>query len=198
MKPESPSLSDKAMRRVSTAASAAWVLWLAALPVGAEQTHAALTLEQLRGQIEEHIAQPKFSAAIWGSKIVSLDTGKTVFDHHSDRLMSPASNTKLYTGALALDQLGGDYRIVTPVYATGKISRSGTLHGDLVIVGHGDPSWNVRRLGTNFWAVFEPFVALLTNAGVRRVNGDIIADATFFRGQPTGSSWTIDDLRDSD
>jgi D-alanyl-D-alanine carboxypeptidase/D-alanyl-D-alanine-endopeptidase (penicillin-binding protein 4) len=171
---------------------------LAANPAGGQETNAARTLAQLREQIEAHLAQPKFSAALWGIKLVSFDTGKLVFEHHADRLMSPASNSKLYTGALALDRLGGDYQISTPVYATGKISHSGTLHGDLVIVGHGDPSWNARRLGTNFWAIFEPFVTLLTNAGVRRISGDVLADATFFRGQPTGSGWTIDDWREGE
>lgn len=172
----------------------AWLLWVTVIALHAQEANAPRTMEQLRGQIEAHLAQPKFSAALWGIKIVSLDSGKTIFEHHADRLMSPASNSKLYTSALALDRLGGDYRFETPVYAAGKISHSGTLHGDLVIVGQGDASWNARRLGTNFWTAFEPFVAILTNAGVRRVNGDLIADATFFRGQPTGSGWAIDDL----
>jgi D-alanyl-D-alanine carboxypeptidase/D-alanyl-D-alanine-endopeptidase (penicillin-binding protein 4) len=173
----------------------AGVFCLPANQSGGQETNAALTVEQLREQVETHLAQPKFSSAIWGVKIVSLDTGKTLFEHHADRLMSPASNSKLYTAALALDQLGGDYRISTPVYATGKINGSGALHGDVVVAGRGDPSWNSRRLGTNFWAIFEPFVAVITNAGVRQIKGNVIADATLFKGQPMGSGWTIDDLR---
>lgn len=159
---------------------------------------ATLTLSQLRTQMEAYLGQPKFSAAIWGVKIVSLDSGKVLFEHHADRLMSPASNTKLYTGALGLDRLGGDYRFATPVYAAGKISASGTLRGDLLVVGQGDPSWNQRRLGTNFWTAFEPFVAVLNQAGVQRVDGDIIVDATYFRGPPTGSGWLIDDLQEGE
>ncbi|MGA2247636.1 MAG: D-alanyl-D-alanine carboxypeptidase/D-alanyl-D-alanine-endopeptidase [Verrucomicrobiota bacterium] len=164
------------------------------LAARAQEPAPARTVEQLREQIERHLAQPKFSAAVWGIKIVSLDSGRTLFEDHGDRLMSPASNTKLYTGALGLDVLGGDYRFATPVYAVGNISRSGTLRGNLVVVGQGDPTWNQRRLGTNFWTIFEPFITILTNAGVRRIHGDVIADATFFRGPSTGSSWTIDDL----
>lgn len=177
---------------------AALLFFCAACLLRAQETNAARTLDELRSQLAAHLEQPKFSAATWGVKIVSLDSGKIIFEQHADRLMSPASNSKLYTGALGLDRLGGDYRFAMPVYATGKISDAGMLRGDLVVVGHGDPSWNARRLGTNFWTVFEPFVTILTNAGVRRVSGDVIADATFFRGQPTGSSWTIDDLRDGE
>ena len=169
--------------------------WGTALSVIAQETNALMTLQQLREQIAAHLAQPKFSGALWGVKIISLASGQTVFADHADRLMSPASNSKLYTGALSLDRLGGNYRIETPIYATGKIGHGGTLHGDLIVVGHGDPSWNEQLRGTNFWAVFEPFARVLTSVGVHRVDGDLVADATFFPGQPTGSGWLIDDLR---
>ena len=167
----------------------------AAAELRAQETSAARTVAQLGNQMEAHLGQPKFSAAIWGVKVVSLDSGKVLFEHHADRLLSPASNSKLYTGALGLDRLGGDYRFATPVYAAGTISESGTLRGNLIVAGRGDPSWNERRLGTNFWTAFEPFVAILSQAGVHQVTGDLIADATYFRGPPTGSGWLIDDLQ---
>ena len=176
----------------------AWVAvaaWLVAYPAPGQGTNGIPTLAGLREQIAAHLAQPRFSGALWGVKIVSLDTGKTLFESHADRLLSPASNCKLFTAALALDRFGGDYRISTPIYATARPARSGAVHGDLIIVGHGDPTWNARRFGTNFWDIFEPFVSALTNAGVRRVSGDLIADATFFRGEPTASSLTIDDFQ---
>ena len=175
---------------------AAWLFFGAAIVLCAQEIHGLRTVEQLREQIAAHLAQPKFSAATWGIKIVSLDSGKTVFEQHADRLMSPASNSKLYIAALGLDRLGGDYRLATRVYATGAIAGSGVLHGNLIVVGQGDSSWNEQRLGSNFWTRFEPFVAILSHAGVRRVTGDLIADATFFRGPPTGSGWAVDDLRD--
>jgi D-alanyl-D-alanine carboxypeptidase/D-alanyl-D-alanine-endopeptidase (penicillin-binding protein 4) len=170
----------------------------ASLAVRAQEAAPIRSLAQLRQQLQADVSQPKFSAALWGIKVVSLTSGKTVFDYHADRLMSPASNTKLYTSALGLSLLGGDYRFVTPIYATGKINRAGTLQGDLVVVGHGDPSWNERRLGTNFWTVFEPFIASATHAGIRRIQGNVLADATCFRGSPTGSSWTFEDLAEGE
>jgi D-alanyl-D-alanine carboxypeptidase len=146
----------------------------------AQQTNNIQTLAELRERIQTQLAQPRFDGAIWGVKIISLDSGQTIFEDHADRLMSPASNSKLYTGALALDKFGGDYQIVTPIYATAKPNRFGTVHGNLIIAGHGDPSWNARRFGTNFGDIFEPFVSALTHAGVRRVTGDLIADGSFF------------------
>ncbi|MBW8863543.1 MAG: D-alanyl-D-alanine carboxypeptidase/D-alanyl-D-alanine-endopeptidase, partial [Verrucomicrobia bacterium] len=158
----------------------------------------ALTLDELRAQLTAQVEQPRFSGALWGIKIVGLDSGKVIFEHHADRLMSPASNSKLYPGALALDRLGADYHIITPLLATAKPDADGTLHGDLVISGRGDPSWNARHAGTNFWDVFTPFVAALTNAGVHHITGDLVGDTTFFRSPPSGGSWTVDDLADSE
>ena len=181
-----------------TVAGTAFAFWLATNWVTGQGTDGLQTLARLQGEIAAHLAQPRFSGALWGVKIVSLDTGKTLFESHADRLLSPASNCKLFTGALALDRFGGDYRIATPIYATARPNRSGTIHGDLIIVGHGDPTWNARRFGTNFWDIFEPFVSALTNAGVRRVTGGLIADATCFRGEPTASSLMIDDFQNGE
>ena len=129
---------------------------------------AVRSVEELRAQLEAHVTQPRFKAALWGVKIVSLDTGRTLFEHHGDRLLSPASNSKLYAGALVLDQLGGDYRIVTPIFAAGKPDRAGTVAGDVVVSGRGDPSWKARgaskESGKDFWSTFAPLVAVLEQA----------------------------------
>lgn len=165
-----------------------------ATPTRAQSAKAAGSLEELRAQIEQHIRQPRFDGALWGIKIASLATGKTIFESHADRLMSPASNSKLYAAALALDTLGGDYQFVTPILATAKTDPAGVLRGDLIISGRGDPSWKA----TNFWDNFTPFIEVLAKAGVRRVTGDLIADNTFFKAPMAGSGWCAEDLEDSE
>ena len=169
------------------------VLFLAAT-ASAQPTNFAATLANLRMQLDTHLNQPRFDGAVWGVKIASLTTGKIIYEHHAARLMSPASNSKLYPGALALTTFGGDYQITTPIFSTAKIDRSGTVRGDLIVSGRGDPSWKK----TNFWENFAPFVAALKNAGVRRVTGDLVADNTFFRGEPYGGSWAVADLTDAE
>ena len=67
---------------------------------------------QFRKQVAEHIAQPKFAAAMWGVKIVSLDSGRTLFETNANKLLKPASNAKVFTGALALDVFGPDRKSV--------------------------------------------------------------------------------------
>ncbi|HUR58434.1 MAG TPA: D-alanyl-D-alanine carboxypeptidase, partial [Opitutaceae bacterium] len=56
----------------------------------------AASLDELRAQLEAHVTQPRFSGALWGVKVMSLDTGRVWYEHHADRLLSPASNSKLY------------------------------------------------------------------------------------------------------
>jgi D-alanyl-D-alanine carboxypeptidase/D-alanyl-D-alanine-endopeptidase (penicillin-binding protein 4) len=172
------------------------LFWIATNPAGASETYGATTISNLADRIEADISAPRFHGALWGVKVVSLDTGKTVFESHPDRLMSPASNSKLYTAAMALDHFGSDYRIVTPILAAAKPDAEGTLNGDLIIAGRGDPSWNARHFGTNFWNIFLPFVTALSNAGVRHVTGDLLGDATFFQSPRSGSGWDAEDLEE--
>jgi D-alanyl-D-alanine carboxypeptidase/D-alanyl-D-alanine-endopeptidase (penicillin-binding protein 4) len=160
----------------------------------AQPTNFARSLPELRAQLDAQLNQPRFSGALWGVKIVSLDTRKILYENHADRLMSPASNSKLYAGALALDTFGGDYRFVTPIFATTKPDETGVIRGDLIISGRGDPSWKAK----NFPDIFTPFVAALTNAGVRQITGDLVADTTFFHGPPNGGSWCVEDLSDGE
>ena len=174
------------------------LLSLCLLPgaVRAQPVAAAGSVEELRARLDAHLNQPRFSGALWGVKIVSLDTGRTLYEHHADRLLSPASNSKLYTAALALDRLGGDYRMITPILATARPDSAGRVRGDVIVSGRGDPSWKSGPGRKNFWEIFEPFVAALAQAGVRRIAGDIVADATYFQSRPSGAGWTVDDLND--
>src|SRR6185295_14211143 len=113
-------------------------------------------------------------------KIVSLDTGKLIFEHNPQKYFSPASNAKLYTAALALEKLGPDYRIKTSLYSMAKPDASGTLKGDLIIYGRGDPTMAARLNGGDYFKGLEPLVSQLVIAGVKRIEGDLIGDESYF------------------
>jgi len=162
----------------------------------AQQTAAAPeSLESLRSRLLAQISQPRFAPAAWGVKVVSLETGKTLFDHNSDKYFNPASNAKLYTVALALDRLGPDYRIKTSLYSRVRPDAAGTLKGDLTIYGRGDPAMAARLNDGDYYKPLEPLAAVLMNAGVRRIEGDLIGDESYFTGPPLGSGWNWDDLQ---
>lgn len=154
-----------------------------------------LRAASLQEQVTSFVTQPRFEGAIWGVKVVSLDSGATLAEFQPRVRQSPASNTKLYAGAVALDALGSDYRIRTPLLATTAVQADGTLPGDLVISGRGDPSWGWREAKPEFWSIFTPFLAALQHAGVKHIRGDVVADATWLRQPPDGESWTVDDMR---
>jgi D-alanyl-D-alanine carboxypeptidase/D-alanyl-D-alanine-endopeptidase (penicillin-binding protein 4) len=95
----------------------AGVVFAAIAAVGQEAKGPA-TVAELRERLAGHVNEARFAAAMWGVKVVSVDTGKTLFEHNAQKLFSPASNSKLYTVALALDRLGADYRITKFCRAT--------------------------------------------------------------------------------
>jgi len=165
------------------------------VPVHSEQTAQPETIESLRLRIASHISQPRFAAAQWGIKIVSLDTGKLIFEHNPQKYFSPASNAKLYTAALALERLGADFRIKTSLFSTSRPNASGTLKADLIVYGRGDPTMAARLNGGDYFKGLDPLITQLVNAGVRRIEGDLIGDESYFAGPPFGSGWEWDDLQ---
>lgn len=162
-------------------------------PAGQSAAAQPETLDSLRARINAHISQPRFAPAAWGISIVSLDTGATVFEHNGGKYFSPASNAKLYSVALALDRLNADFRISTSLYAAARPDALGTLKGDLVIYGRGDPTFAARLNGGDYYKALEPLAASLAAAGVRRVEGDLVGDESYFTGPPFGSGWEWDD-----
>ncbi|HEY3520323.1 MAG TPA: D-alanyl-D-alanine carboxypeptidase/D-alanyl-D-alanine-endopeptidase, partial [Rhodanobacteraceae bacterium] len=144
--------------------------------------------------IAAFIAQPRFVHAIWGIDVVSLDSGVTLYRHDFDTLFLPASNAKLYTAALALQTLGADASFSTTLYATAAPGGGGTLSGDLILQGRGDPSLGEADVSAE-WA--DRFAEALAARGVRRVRGDLVADDTFFSGPLFGGGWEALDLQNA-
>lgn len=154
---------------------------------------ASAPTQALAADIDAYIAQPQFARADWGIAVRSLDTGKILYEHNADRLFVPASNAKLFTAALALARLGSATRIATTLYATSThVSAKGVLHGDLILYGRGDPSLGLKDVSPD-WA--DRLAAALAERGVKRVEGNLIADATYFSGTPIGGGWEANDLQ---
>jgi D-alanyl-D-alanine carboxypeptidase/D-alanyl-D-alanine-endopeptidase (penicillin-binding protein 4) len=156
------------------------------------------TLEELRARIREILARPEFAASRLSLKVASLDTGRVLFEQDAGKWMQPASNMKLYTVAAALDRLTPDFRFVTSVYAPARPDASGTVRGDLVIYGRGDPSYAVRfnpEGDTSYTRAIDELAEQITSAGVHRVEGDLIGDESYFAGSPLSPGWEWDDLQ---
>jgi serine-type D-Ala-D-Ala carboxypeptidase/endopeptidase (penicillin-binding protein 4) len=167
-------------------------------PVATPTPAAPQTLEELRARIREILSRPEFASSRVALKIASLDTGRVLFEQDAGKWMQPASNMKLYTVAAALDRLTPDYRFITSVYAPARPDAAGTVRGDLVVYGRGDPTFAVRfnpEGNTDYSLAIDALAADIYAAGVRRVEGDLVGDESYFTGSPIPPGWEWDDLQ---
>lgn len=144
---------------------------------------------QLAAELEQAIAAPGWDEDRWSVLVVSLDAGDTLFNHRSDRSLAPASNMKLFTTAAALQFLRPDYRYSTFLTAVGPVE-GGVLRGDLYVYGTGDPTLSDRFFDTKT-AVWEALADSLLAAGIHRIEGDVVGDASYFTGPATGRGWEL-------
>ncbi|MDE2731126.1 MAG: D-alanyl-D-alanine carboxypeptidase/D-alanyl-D-alanine-endopeptidase [Bacteroidota bacterium] len=129
--------------------------------------------------------------AWWGVMIADAATGEILYQHNPDRSFMPASVTKLFTTAAALEQLGPDFRYETRLYLDGTL-REGLLEGDLIVRGAGDPS--IGTPGPDHMALFDTWADSLAALGVKQIRGNIIGDDQIFDDPPLGADWGWDDL----
>jgi D-alanyl-D-alanine carboxypeptidase/D-alanyl-D-alanine-endopeptidase (penicillin-binding protein 4) len=164
---------------------------------------AAAAENKLASKIDKLLADPEVARGMWGIEVVSLDTGKTLYQQNQEKLFTPASNTKLFTTAAALARIGPDYKFRTTVESSATLDKYGRISGDLVLVGRGDPNLSGRvlpyRMHTerNIASIqsLDSLADQLVQKGLKYVDGDIVADDTYYPFERYGEGWTQDDLR---
>ena len=147
--------------------------------------------EQLRRDLQSIFTDSAVDHAVWSVSVQSLKQGGTLYSLNPSRMLTPASNQKLITSAVAADRLGWDYRYTTKIYATGALT-DGDLDGDLVVVSNGDPTINPRH--PERWGAFDAWAKQLYAKGIRRVGGQLIGDDNAFAEPGYGFGWAWDDL----
>ncbi len=146
----------------------------------------------LRDSINQILMEGTTPNAIWAVRILKTGDGTPVYDRNGYTSLVPASNTKLYTTAAALAQLGPDFRYRTGLYAHGPVV-DGVLHGPLVVQGSGDPVIGGRFTDGDITQTFRAWADSLKNVGITRIEGDIVGDDDVFDDVPLGFSWSWDD-----
>jgi D-alanyl-D-alanine carboxypeptidase/D-alanyl-D-alanine-endopeptidase (penicillin-binding protein 4) len=132
--------------------------------------------------------------------VVDLDSGRTIYERNANHFFIPASNAKLFTTALALRRLGPDHRFVTVIAAAEQPDADGVLHGDLRLIGGGDPTLSAREvpykkgpIRGNPLAAIEALADELVARGLRRIEGDIIGDDSAYVWEPYPTGWVQED-----
>ena len=156
---------------------------------------------EFRKAADTILADPTARKAFLGVLIVDADSGKTIYELNADKFFTPASNTKLFTTVLAMATLGPDYRFRTTIETTGAIDSAGRLRGDLVLVGRGDPNFSNRKMPFDAKNPIDgppdkPLADLadaIVAKGVKEIDGDIVADDSYFPYAPYPEGWAIGD-----
>ena len=125
----------------------------------------------------------------WGAMVISLTRGDTLFEVNQDKPYVPASTMKLFTTALALEKLGAEHTFSTDVLRDGVMDKDGVVHGNLIIRGDGDPALSPRFVRGGPSAPMDMLAQLTSSAGVTKVTGDLIADASAFESRNIPEGW---------
>jgi D-alanyl-D-alanine carboxypeptidase/D-alanyl-D-alanine-endopeptidase (penicillin-binding protein 4) len=175
---------------------------LVAAAASAQSKRTATDQAALARRIETILAAPELQKNLWGVEVVSLPDGKVLYQHNAEKLMQPASNTKLFATAATLALIGPDYKFQTTVEGAAAPDSKGRLAGDIYLVGRGDPNLSARVLpfkdktelqGSTTQAL-EELADEVVKAGVKQVDGDVVGDDTYYVWEfPDG--WTRDDLQ---
>lgn len=152
------------------------------------------TISYLKSRIAMTLGNPMLRRGQVGVKIISLNTGKTVYERNAEDYFIPASNMKSFSVAAALDKLGPNFRFVTSVYAK-SAPENGTINGDLIVYGRGDPSISTAFSSGDYYQGIDALVEKIVKAGVKQISGSLIGDETYFNTNPTPFGWEWDDLQ---
>lgn len=148
------------------------------------------------------LRQAEAERGFWGIEVVRLSDGKILYKKNEDHLFMPASNMKLFTTAAALEKLGPDYVFRTTVESDTSPDAQGRVH-DLILVGRGDANLGSRILPYHLQTerrvfadvVFRELADQVAARGVREIQGDLVADDTYYLHEPYGHDWGVGDIQ---
>lgn len=148
---------------------------------------------EVKSKIESILKSEAFDFASVGISVRSLD-GKEVLNIDANKKLIPASSQKLITTFNAIDILGVNYKFKTRIGYSGKIDRSGTLEGNLVVIGSGDPTFGAKRFGQDWREIIKQIVNSTKEKGIKCIDGNIEIRTNVFDGKPIPGSWPYGDV----
>ena len=127
--------------------------------------------------------------------VYNITKNKSLYNYNAQLSMTPGSVNKVFTTGVGFARLGSTFRFTTHLGIRGTIDRDGVLHGNVYIIGGGDPllgSYRYRQTTPD--SLFEGWMQALKKKGIRRVDGRICYHVGIFDEQPLHDSWQWGDV----
>lgn len=155
----------------------------------------AQTREDIEHTVNTVLQDPSMRHASLSVAVYNITHSSTVYTYDADRSLVPGSLAKLFTTAIAFRNLGGDFRFHTTLAYAGDIDKEGKLHGNLYIIGGGDPLLgSYRYKQTQPDSLFAAWYKALKSHGIKTIEGKICYDISIFDDQPLLDSWQYGDV----
>jgi len=127
--------------------------------------------------------------------IIDAGSGAVVSEFNPGKSLAPASVMKLITSGTALELLRPDFRFTTTLGYTGTLNpQTGRLKGDLIIHGGGDPALGSKYFEEHYGDFAAKWVSEIKRLGIKKVEGRIISDDSYYDYQPVPAKWPWEDL----
>jgi serine-type D-Ala-D-Ala carboxypeptidase/endopeptidase (penicillin-binding protein 4) len=151
---------------------------------GAQQAPQGALATGLTQQLDALLTNRAFTGSQVELVVRDAATGDLLYDRNGGNRLLPASNMKLFTSTAAMDLLGPSFRFHTDALTSAPVL-AGKLRGDLYLKGYGDPT----TLASDYAELAKQVAA----SGVQRIDGDIVADDSYFDAVRLGDIWSWDD-----
>lgn len=142
-------------------------------------------IAHLRATLQHIFKDPALRGAQVGLIAVDTVRGTQIFSQNADQEFMPASNFKLLVGSTSLNRLGTNFAFTTTVGADAA-AQGGTIRGNVYLHGGGDAHLTAQDL--------SDAAAALASQGIKRIEGDVVTDASHYDAQRYGYGWSWDDL----
>lgn len=159
--------------------------------------HGQVWKERLNNEIITLVKDPVLKHGNVGICVLNAETGKTLYEYNSQKMMTPASTLKTLTTGAALGILGKNYRYETKIFTTGELNQNtGVLNGNILVEGSGDPSLGSEYFEKNkdtITNVEREIFKALSEKGIKKILGKILINNSCFDNQ-VPDDWIWSDL----
>ncbi|MFN3939224.1 MAG: D-alanyl-D-alanine carboxypeptidase/D-alanyl-D-alanine-endopeptidase [Chitinophagales bacterium] len=133
--------------------------------------------------------------ASWGFCLMDPVNGTILSAYEKEKSLVPASGVKAITTLVALQLLGPNYTFATKIEYDGTLA-DGVLKGNIYITGSGDPTLGSNRISgfPRYDTLFAQWADIIQSAGIKKIDGSIVGDASVFDNVVIPGSWNWDDI----